>query len=199
VPLVKLSEARSAGRSVAERRSASADKVLRGLSESYSVEKDYDIFLSHSFSDAELILGVWQLFSSRGYSVYVDWIVDPVLDRSNVTKSTALKLRQRMRSCRCLLYASSEYSSNSRWMPWELGYFDGFKSNKVAVLPLVESSQTEDYRGQEYLGLYPYVSLAEIAGKSSEGLVFWVNDSSSVYVGFDAWMKGGKQPYRRSD
>lgn len=41
-------------------------------------------------------------------------------------------------------------------MPWELGYFDGYKPGFVAILPLVQSSGS-DFKGQEYLGFYPYI------------------------------------------
>jgi hypothetical protein len=41
-------------------------------------------------------------------------------------------------------------------MPWELGYFDGSRPMRVAVLPLVEIAG-QVFRGQEYLGLYPKV------------------------------------------
>jgi hypothetical protein len=39
---------------------------------------------------------------------------------------------------------------------WELGYFDGFRPNHVAILPLVKAAGS-GFAGQEYLGLYPYV------------------------------------------
>lgn len=41
-------------------------------------------------------------------------------------------------------------------MPWELGYFDGRKPVRVAILPLPSSSYSS-FVGQEYLGLYPNV------------------------------------------
>jgi hypothetical protein len=61
-----------------------------------------------------------------------------------------------MQNCGALIYASSKAASSSRWMPWELGYFDGFKPRRVAVFPLVPT-QGASFTGQEYLGLYPYV------------------------------------------
>ena len=50
--------------------------------------KDYDIFLSHSSLDKKLVLTLVSLFNEAGYSVYVDWIEDIQLDRSNVNNST---------------------------------------------------------------------------------------------------------------
>src|SRR5947209_3205334 len=57
-----------------------------------AVPKSYDIFLSHSTNDAELVTGMKLTLEDLGYTVYVDWIEDPNLDRSNVTKETALLL-----------------------------------------------------------------------------------------------------------
>ena len=114
----------------------------------------FDIFLSHSFHDAEIIAGVARLIEQDGTSVYVDWRDDPLLDRSRVTPETAGRLRERMAHCRFLLYATSPNTTNSRWMPWELGYFDGLRGGKVGILPVV-SRMGETFVGQEYLGLYP--------------------------------------------
>ena len=62
-----------------------------------------------------------------------------------------------MRSCKSLFFATSDNSSNSKWMPWELGYYDGYRG-KVAILPINASLyQKDSFEGQEYLGLYNYV------------------------------------------
>ena len=122
----------------------------------------FDIFLSHSIRDAEVILGVKELLEADGLSVYVDWVADPDLDRLNVTPATAARLRDRMNQCGYLLYASSSSSSNSKWMPWELGYFDG-RRGSVGILPVVATPGAV-FTGVEYLGLYPLVELAELTG-----------------------------------
>jgi hypothetical protein len=122
----------------------------------------FDLFLSHSIGDAEVILGVKELLETEGLSVYVDWVVDPQLDRRKVTPATAARLRERMNRCGYLLYASSSSSSNSKWMPWELGYFDG-RRGRVGILPVVASAGA-GFAGVEYLGLYPRVELAEVGG-----------------------------------
>lgn len=116
----------------------------------------FDIFLSHSMLDAELVLGVRAILQRAGKRVYVDWIDDPQPDRSRVTKATAAQLRRRMNQCSSLIYAATLASTQSKWMPWELGYFDGKKGlESVAVMPLV---QIQGQRlGQEYLELYPTV------------------------------------------
>jgi hypothetical protein len=118
-----------------------------------SVGVKFDVFLSHSFRDALVILGLKRMLESDGLSVYVDWIEDAGLDRSQVTAATAAQLRQRMRSCSSLVYATSQNASTSRWMPWELGFFDGTHGpDRVAICPV--STGTGSYTGEEYLGLY---------------------------------------------
>ena len=101
-------------------------------------------------------LGIKQLLEESGLKVYVDWVEDAQLNRREVTKETAAVLRQRMRQSRSLIYLSSDNSSSSKWMPWELGYFDGFKPDGVAIMPVLDSP-TDAFKGQEYLGLYPIV------------------------------------------
>lgn len=113
----------------------------------------FDIFLSHSFRDAVLILGLKSVLEADGLSVYVDWIEDAQLDRSQVNATTASLLRQRMQRCSSLVYATSRSASTSRWMPWELGFFDGAHGpEQVAICPI--DTGTGNYVGQEYLGLY---------------------------------------------
>lgn len=117
---------------------------------------NYDVFLSHSVKDAKIVLGVKNWLEVNGMKVYVDWIDDKQLDRSQVTSSTAETLRSRMRQSSALLYIATDNSSQSKWMPWELGYFDGYSIGKVAILPIL-SSENDSFYGQEYLGLYPTV------------------------------------------
>jgi hypothetical protein len=123
-----------------------------------SMNTSFDIFMSHSYEDAEVIAGIKIIIERLGLKVYVDWIEDAQADRSNVTPGTADMLRQRMTHCQFLLYASSKTSPKSKWMPWELGYFDGLRSGHVGILPIVQSDN-DGFKSQEYLGLYPSYEL----------------------------------------
>jgi hypothetical protein len=122
----------------------------------------FDVFLSHSRLDAEVILGVKNLLEGEGLRVYVDWVEDQQLDRSRVTAKTAEVLRIRMRNSQSLIFATSESSPSSKWMPWELGYFDGFRPGYVAILPLVTSS-TSGFVG--ILGPLPVFGRHSAAGR----------------------------------
>lgn len=155
------------------------------LAEDASVQSrrnSFDIFLSHSMEDAEIVLGAKSELEDKGYSVYVDWIVDKQLDRRNVSYENADILRVRMRQSRCLVYLHTISSTNSVWMPWELGYVDGLKG-LVTILP-VTVSDTDSYKGTEYLGLYPYIDT--INGS------FFVNSPVKGWCTFDEWIKKQK-------
>jgi hypothetical protein len=99
-------------------------------------KSEFDIFLSHSYQDRDIIGALFKVMEEEmDFKIYVDWIVDTELDRTNVTAATAQRLKERMNLCKCLLFATSENQPKSKWMPWELGYFDGMKE-KVAICQL---------------------------------------------------------------
>lgn len=146
----------------------------------------FDIFLSHSFKDKEYIKGLFLELTSHGYSVYVDWIIDPHLDRNNITKSSVEHIRKRMRQSKSLIYATSENASNSKWMPWELGYMDGEKGH-CAILPITDSEHSS-FAGQEFLSVYPYVTKEYISGAPERGEVLWINESANRSVQMKLWL-----------
>ena len=55
----------------------------------------YDIFLSQTIRDAEIVLGVFDLLTELGFSVFCDWIVEPTFQRDAVTPSNAAFVRER--------------------------------------------------------------------------------------------------------
>jgi len=154
------------------------------------ISQAFDIFLSHSYLDKDVIFGLNAELEKMGYTVYVDWIADDQLDRRKVTKETADTIRKRMKNSKCLFFATSANSQISKWMPWECGYFDGLK-DKVAILPVAKTSQST-YNGQEYLGLYPYVD--KIKPQNGTNEILWINESTNTYTSFEKWLNGEK-PY----
>ena len=150
-------EARSAARSTVSKSFRSdAKAILESESRSASSYESFDVFLSHSSKDAELVLGVKTLLEGYSLKVYVDWHDDPQASRDNVTKETADLLRIRMKQSKSLIFIATDNATESKWMPWELGFFDANSGGAVAIMPLLDSPN-QSFRGQEYLGLYPIV------------------------------------------
>lgn len=170
---------------------AATRELLDSAKRRLSPNARFDIFLSHRFLDAPYVLLLRDYLESLGYSVFVDWIEEPELDRERVTKKTAARLRSIMGRSKSLLFAVSENSLASKWMPWELGYFDG-SGGRVAIVPITERrTESETYRGQEYLGLYPYVTMEkDTSGRNK----LWVNKSASKYVTLEGWVEEGLVP-----
>jgi hypothetical protein len=163
-------------------RSAGVELFREQLDSLYRTGQEHDVFVSYSHRDSEVVLGIcYILRRTFGLNVYVD--------RDDVTLSTedekvANQLRQRMKSCLSLVYIASNNDSQSHWMPWELGYFDGLRGT-VAVLPITETASTEKPQDRPYLRLYPYID------KTS--LTLWVNDRRGHFENFREWVrKGGK-------
>lgn len=151
----------------------------------------FDIFMSHSINDGEIIYGLKKRIERMGYTMYIDWDVDRHLDRSRVNKETAQLLKYRMQNSFCLFYATSDNSLHSIWMPWELGYFDGL-GKRIAILPISYdvSADYDSYIGREYLGLYPYLTIAPDTTNIEQ---LWINESPSNYVWLNDWLDG-KEP-----
>jgi hypothetical protein len=193
MPYLRIAEARTASQTVRSYVSKSASQILTEDSRRFSSSDRYDIFLSHAYKDGEVILGVKSLIEAQGLTVYVDWIDDAGLDRGSVTRSTAKVLRERMRASSCLVYAHSANAGESSWMPWELGYFDGFKPAFVWILPLVSESDSE-FVGQEYLGLYPPVEkLSSLGGRMNLGFARFGDDGAEFPLSKAAKGSGGVQ------
>jgi hypothetical protein len=156
--------------------------------------ESFNIFLSHSYKDRKYIRKLKEYIENNfSMTCYVDWITEPkTLDRNNVNRKSAEQLRRRMRQSQSLIFCTSENSPDSKWMPWELGYFDGYKKGRVAILPIVDEGAS--FQRQEYLSLYPYIDLAGVKDGTSKSL--WVNESDSEYVSFSKWLLEEEPPKR---
>lgn len=157
------------------------------LTEASSTGAKFDVFLSHSSAEPEdILLGVKRYLEDEGLRVYVDKYTDPHLSPENVTPDTAALLRTRMKASNALLYVHSRHSKKSRWMPWELGFFDGLKG-LVGIIPIAQGAQAS-FNGEEYLGLYPYVDSAK--AKNSDEHVLWINQNQQDYARLLGWLRG---------
>lgn len=154
----------------------------------FAANQRYDLFISHSFQDKELVEVLYNKFKEAGYRVYIDWKEETLQNRGNVSSETAKILKNHMNNCLGLLYIATASITNSKWCPWELGYADG-KKNTAAILPILKDEHSQ-YKGQEYLGIYPYVDY----NKNKKGKYdFFVNDENDErkYTTLRDWLEGG--------
>jgi hypothetical protein len=128
----------------------------------------YDIFLSHAAADMQAVDGVRSLLIRADFRVYCDRYDDPMLDRSHVSAATADRLKMRMRSCNAMVYVVTAQASVSKWMPWELGFFDGVRG-KVLIYPVDEEALAAAKR-QEYLSLFKILKPGQLARQLKDEL-----------------------------
>lgn len=147
---------RKRARARASARGRTVDAALR--SEARKDVARYDIFLSQTIHDREIVYGVYAILTEDlGLTVFCDWIEAPEADRSSVTPENARYVRDRMGRSDTLLFLDTPKADQSKWMCWEIGWFDAAKG-KVGVLPVVRNAG-DPYRGREFLGLYPVVEV----------------------------------------
>ncbi len=162
----------------------------RLFTESRNLSTGFDIFLSHCFLDKDEVEGIYIELANKGYSVYVDWIVDPHLNRNNVTRGTAEHIQNRMKTSKSLLLAISTSAQLSKWIPWELGFIDGLR-NQSALFPVSREPITpKTFHRSEYLLLYPYLKLADIDNKEE----LLITESSNEYSNLGDWVKRQIKP-----
>lgn len=155
--LTKDSMRAAGSRHITTQRSlAKSDRTIINEALAFDADLTYDVFLSHAIRDRTLVLGVKSRLELEDLSVYIDWIDDADLDRTEVTEKNARRLRRRLRRCRSLIYLATNNASKSKWMPWELGYFNGRNKGLIGVLPVLDDPD-EAFEGQEFLGLYPVI------------------------------------------
>ena len=163
-----------------------------------SAQKDkqhgsFDVFLCHSYLDRDEVEGLYIVLTRLGLKVYVDWIIDPHLDRNNVTKETAELVRQRLHSSKTLLLALSANANLSKWVPWELGYVDG-RTRQCGLIPVSkDNSNKASFTRTEYLLLYPYIEKPNDFNLFTDKL--WAVESANSYIDFKDWLNGNKPKY----
>lgn len=136
-------------------------QLIKSLfSEANQLKSYYDIFLSHSSKDKDLINALYCELCNKGFSVFLD-----TQDANNTDiDQMAYHLKNAMNKSKYLLYLHTHNSKQSKWTPWELGYFDcKKKSNNIFVLPtLNDLNEIAPYSGQEYLKQYKEICNQEL-------------------------------------
>ena len=122
------------------------EELLRAIYDSQlEQQKTFDIFLSHSSKDLELLLKIKTMLNADGINVYIDWVNDYAeLRRELTNKDAARVIIERIRASRAFLYIETEASAYSQWTPWELGYAHAI-GKKICVLEIQEIPEPPAY------------------------------------------------------
>lgn len=138
-----------------------------------SAQTGITVFLSHKHDEVEVLEEVIALFKNCGVNVYVDWMDEGM--PKTTSGLTAIKLKQKITSCKKFVFVGTEGAIASKWCNWELGLGDAKKyPSNIAVIPIADSF--EQYSGSEYLQIYPVIKTVynSIEGKY---VVEWADKS----------------------
>lgn len=111
--------------------------------------KEFDVFISHSSENKELIHSLMRAMNKERKVCYIDWIADrEQLKREMTSQETAEVIVNRIKQSNIFIYVLTKECIASKWSPWELGY--AYAINKpICVYKLEEIDKIP-----EYLGLY---------------------------------------------
>lgn len=144
----------------------SSSYTLRESVETAKAENKPTAFLSHSHKDAYLAKGVQAFLNAQGWEVYIDWEDTAMPDRPN--RTTAERIKAKIRDLDMFIYLATANSSASRWCPWEIGYADGKKQLESILILQTRDNGGHEY-GAEYLQLYRHLDFAEGGGIGTFG------------------------------
>jgi len=135
----------------------------------------YDVFISYRHRDLGAVKQLAADIEALNYEVFVDSRFSGLNDPNEIKRETIETIRQHIAKATCLIVAYSRESAKQDvakgepvgvWMPWELGYFDGAMTSRIAVYLLDGPRGEEDdktfYKGCEYLQLYEEITQADL-------------------------------------
>ena len=127
------------------------DRILKAFSNKVTV------FLSHYHGDTDILENVICELHNLGVNVYVDWNDIKMPKETNFY--TAIRIKEKIKECRKFILLATESAIESKWCNWELGYGDAIRYDKkdIAIMP-IKDSLCADYKGSEYMGMYPVIT-----------------------------------------
>ncbi|SLM62780.1 MULTISPECIES: TIR domain-containing protein [Dickeya] len=105
------------------------DLVERIESDSFQNKKSFDVFISHSYLDSELVRIIKDELNKHSIAIYCDWTSDNDFLRRNIASEyTKLVLKKRIEQSKILLFLQTKNSIShenhylSKWVEMELNH-----------------------------------------------------------------------------
>lgn len=135
----------------------------------YAREKT-TVFISHKHEDLDDLKGILGFLEAEyDVKVYID-----SKDRSvpkMTSAKTAYNIKNRIKRCNKFILLATNGAIESKWCNWELGYGDAQKFERhIALFPMKpQNTYDKDYKGSEYMSIYPHISYYEGTEKYTDG------------------------------
>lgn len=142
----------------------------------FSARTAYDtkttVFLSHKHKELEELeeaTGVIELLEDMGVKVYIDSMDNKMPEQTS--GETASRIKDVIKYCNKFILLATEKAIESYWCNWELGIGDVHKFERnIAIVPVKEKGQyNHQYKGNEYLQIYPHIDYEDGTSRYSNG------------------------------
>lgn len=163
----------------------------------YGATKKTTVFISHKHEDLADLKGILGfLENSYGVKVYID-SQDPTMPKLTSAK-TAINIKERIRKCDKFILLATNNAIDSKWCNWELGYGDAQKyQDNIALFPMKPKGAFDnEYRGTEYMAIYPYIAFYDGTEKYLDGTPimrgYYVRekrDNTNYIIPLNEWLK----------
>lgn len=127
------------------------------------------VFISHKHEDLEDLQGVIGFLKT-------EYNIDAYTDGNDskmpkvTSKKTAERIREIIKRCDKFILLATNKAVESNWCNWELGFGDANKfPNNIAIFPINDKFEDSDYKGNEYMELYPTIVFSDGTDKYNNG------------------------------
>lgn len=128
------------------------------------------VFISHKHDELDDLKGVIGFLQNK-YNVkaYID-SQDPSMPKVT-SAETATRIKDRISKCDKFILLATNGAIDSKWCNWELGFGDARKfKDHIALFPMKpEGTYDRDYKGNEYMRIYPYILYFDGTEKYTNG------------------------------
>lgn len=156
-------------------------RVHASLMESKDYLKEYDVFISHSYKDRDMVERVKEhLETEYGVKCYVDW-----KESERNPYKAADELKKVMDKCKVMLLLRTENSDKSFWIPWETGCFETKKDSQghSGVEDIIIFAISDESKG---------VTQATVMNKTFEHMEFLKRYADGGEGNLDTFLKNRK-------
>lgn len=142
-------------------------KMARSSINESLIGRKIPVFISHKHEDLDDLKGIIGFLGvCFNVKAYID-SRDPSMPKIT-SGETAKIIKNRIKNCKKFILLATDAAIESKWCNWELGFGDAAKLKENVVLFPMKKRGIE-YKGNEYMEIYSYISYYEEGDKYSSG------------------------------